>query len=337
MSVALPMSFAYNDPMMSRASIDELTSAEPKNYRSARYRGDEQAVRLDEIDEGDREVVVALYQALSEMQEALGEGRASLRSAVAAVSATHELPALVERVRHLGENRSDDRIAQALHDIRGGSLSACLLHVGRLLRGDSKAEAGDLAFMTRDQLKMMRTIVSDVDVAARERDLSPNEHSVSRLTDALAAFTAELDGQRVGVDVDVEIPVASAVMLAASCTELGAIDRVAYNLLNNAARFSARSTIQVFVAAIGGSLRIVIANEVREDQQRAVRNAIAEDRGALFGDFTTGGTGYGLRIVSELVGHAYGVADRRALTAEGYIGAKLVRETFVSWFFWPLL
>jgi len=62
---------------------------------------------------------------------------------------------------------------------------------------------------------------------------------------------------------------------------------------------------------------------------------LAEDRSALFGGFTTGGTGLGLRIAADLVGRAYGV-PHEMLPYDEYVGAKLVGRTFVSWFHWPL-
>jgi hypothetical protein len=44
----------------------------------------------------------------------------------------------------------------------------------------------------------------------------------------------------------------------------------------------------------------------------------------------------GLRIVSELVGRAYGVPSTEAMTKGGYVGAKIVDDGFVGWFHWPL-
>lgn len=108
-----------------------------------------------------------------------------------------------------------------------------------------------------------------------------------------------------------------------------------YNLLGNAARFAAEPVVDVWVTVLAADLRVAVTNLVSADQQRAVRAALAEDRSALFGGFTTGGTGLGLRIAADLVGRAYGVPCEM-LPDGGYVGAKLVGPTFVSWFHWPL-
>ena len=62
----------------------------------------------------------------------------------------------------------------------------------------------------------------------------------------------------------------------------------------------------------------------------------ASDSASLFGTFTTSGSGHGLRIVSELVGRAYGVASVDTLVKDGYVGAKIIEDSFVTWFHWPL-
>ena len=63
---------------------------------------------------------------------------------------------------------------------------------------------------------------------------------------------------------------------------------------------------------------------------------MATSPAALFGDFSTTGSGYGLRIVSELVGAAYGIGSVERLVTSGHIGARLVDDRFVAWFHWPL-
>ena len=83
-------------------------------------------------------------------------------------------------------------------------------------------------------------------------------------------------------------------------------------------------------------LRIAVANSISAAQREVLLQLLAKDPNALFGSFTTSGTGYGLRIVSELVGRAYGLASTAALTKGGYVGAKVVEDGFVGWFHWPL-
>jgi len=36
------------------------------------------------------------------------------------------------------------------------------------------------------------------------------------------------------------------------------------------------------------------------------------------------------------VSRAYGVASTEALVSDGYVGAKVLDDLFVTWFHWPL-
>jgi hypothetical protein len=151
------------------------------------------------------------------------------------------------------------------------------------------------------------------------------------LARAFREFAAQVGDERVVVEVDCQHDA----VIAESCVELGAIDRVAYNLLNNAVRHTQRPTIDVWLLRLEKDLCIAFANTVSAAQRDMLAARMAEDPAVLFGDFTTTDSGYGLRIVAELVGHAYGVPSVQRLAANGYVGAKIVGDSFVTWFHWP--
>lgn len=125
-------------------------------------------------------------------------------------------------------------------------------------------------------------------------------------------------------------------VIADRCMECAAVDRAAYNLLNNAARHAARPRIAARLVALETDLRVAVANAISPEQRARLVALLAEDPAALFGSYTTTGSGHGLRIVSELVGRAYGVPSVKVLTEGGYVGTRVVEDGFVAWFHWPL-
>ena len=321
-----------------RATLAKVTAARLVQRRATRYRSDEQAVALLELSPSDRASTIALYDTLARLSRLLAARSAARGEEILrAFAASVDTADLVQSTQQLGGQDQDERVSQALHDIRGGTLSACLILIGRVSIGKTSAAADELAYMTRDHLKIMRNVIADLDVAGRQHDLQRAPHSLDKLLTALPAYAATVNGKALVVKVDIDVDEAPAppIVIAETCTELGAVDRVAYNLLGNAARFAAEPVVDVWVTVLAADLRVAVTNLVSADQQRAVRAALAEDRSALFGGFTTGGTGLGLRIAADLVGRAYGVPCEM-LRDGGYVGAKLVGPTFVSWFHWPL-
>ncbi len=321
--------------MISSAVIAQLAPSRLENHRSSRYRAEEQAIALGSFTTEDREVVVALYAVLRELDGVLGvEGAIDDPAPLLDFVARHPVSELVRRVQRVGtQARGDAHLTEAVHDIRGGALSALFVHLARVGRARFEtATARGLFIMVRDHMKMMRNVVLDLDPAARERDLSFRPHSLGDLAGAVREFTATVDEQPVVVEVECT----DERVIAESCVECSAIDRVAYNLMNNAARYTDRPAISAWLVTSTSDLRVAIANSISAPRRAVVADVLDKDPASLFGSFTTSGSGHGLRIVSELVSRAYGVARTETLIREGYVGAKIIDETFVTWFHWPL-
>ena len=124
------------------------------------------------------------------------------------------------------------------------------------------------------------------------------------------------------------------------CMEFAALDRVIYNLVNNAARFAAdgRVELRVFPVREGTAtdLRFVVINRVTPEHAERVQADLGEDLSRVFnGGYTTGGHGLGLRICGDFVSHGYGLPSLATALEGGYIGARMVRDCFVAWFHWP--
>lgn len=319
---------------ISRATITELAPSELESFRSSRYSAADQAVLLDTLPPEDRGMVVGLYALLRELDGIVGSEEALVDPApLHAFIERHAIGDLVHRVRRMGGSTQDEHLAEVFHDIRGGALSALFAQLSRVGRIPYKVELGrSLFIVARDHMKMMRNVVEDLDPVARARDLAFREHSLGDLAGAFRQFTALVGQDPVVVEVDCPADA----IIAESCVEFGAIDRVAYNLLNNAARHTAGPSIHAWLIRFEKDLRVAIANTVSAEQRAVVEPRLAADPGSLFGDFTTTDSGYGLRIVGELVGHAYGVPTVERLITGGYLGARIIDDSFVTWFHWPL-
>lgn len=319
---------------ISLETVTALAPAKLENLRATRYRAEEQAVDLGALGAENAPIVVSLYAFLSELAALVGGERDVEDPApLLAFLARHDMGDLLLRLRRLRADGADPHIAEALHDIRGGAMTALFVQLARLERTPYRAEmARALHIYTRDHMKMMRNVVKDIDPPARARDVAPLAHSLDDLARALSEFTATVDGQQVLVDVSCS----GAAVIADSCVECSALDRVAYNVLNNAARHADSPRVAASLVVLESDLRVAVANSISQEQRDVLEELLARDPDALFGSFTTSGSGYGLRIVSELVGRAYGVETTDALTRGGYVGAKLVDEGFVGWFHWPL-
>ena len=321
---------------LSVETIARLAPSPLENWRGTRYRADEQAIELRALSPDDQPVVVTIYAMLRELESVVGGG-ADLDdpAPLLAFVARHDVGTLVRRVQRLGATQQDDaHLAEAIHDIRGGALTALVVHLMRLGRAAYRSDVARALFIaSRDHMKMMRNVVLDLDPVARERDLGFRPHSLGDLARALREFTATSTG---GEPVTVDVACTAEAIIAESCVECSAIDRVAYNLLNNAARYADRPTIDAWLVTMESDLRVAIANSVSAEQRAIVEEQLAASSSSLFGSFTTSGSGHGLRIVSELVSRAYGVSSLETLTKAGYVGAKVVEESFVTWFHWPL-
>lgn len=322
--------------MLSDAVVRGLAPTHLENYRASRYRADDVAIELSRFGAADRALVVEIYEALRELLVVVDPlGGVDDAAPLLAFAERRDLRGLVFRVRHLGASAGDEAtLAEAIHDIRGGGFTAMMLELGRLSRGPYRKNlARSLYYLARDHMKMMRNVVRDLDPIARERDLTFRPHSLGDLARALREFTATAAGDE---PVVVDVQCTAEGIIAESCVECAAIDRVAYNLLNNAVRYADRPTVAAWLLTMDSDLRVAIANSISAEQRGIIEEQLATGAASLFGSFTTSGSGYGLRIVSELVGRAYGVASVETLTKEGYVGAKVVDGNFVSWFHWPL-
>lgn len=353
--------------------LRELAPANLPALRAGRYGGDDMGIRMQELSADDASRIRLLYDALaallSELRVALclpaGDGGAPggfsngspdlgpAASAECIAAAAKELArtaadpawrAAMLAAREVRGATGDSatrapgertRLRQALHDVRGGALTALALTIEMAaLKG--KISTGDVVrsfYLTRDHLKIMRNAIEDVDVLARTRDQSYRNHGTHLLFEKWTSATHRL---AMGRSASITVDSTYGGPVSRSCLEFSALDRVVYNLMNNAVRFTSDGTVTLYLREVGENLRFVVVNAVTPEHLATLRTRFGDALGDLyFSSFTTGGEGVGLGICGELVANAYGLAGAPEAVAGGYVGATVREGAFITWFHWP--
>jgi signal transduction histidine kinase len=301
----------------------------PRSQRTSRFQGEDRAVALSELPEADRDRVRAVYAALSELDRRMRAG-VDVREALVAF----DVERVLQLARSLGhaEREPSEPVRHALHDVRGGALSSLTLMASRQLSRPDSNGARALRILAADHLKVMRNALLELDDERRAADRAHRVH----LVDRLAATLERVASDRAQVHVECSFRGG----VTTSCMELGALDRAALNVANNAVRHAASDTVDVWLAPIDGQtpsdLRIVVANMVEQAQARTLDSHFGGDLSRLFLEhFSTTGSGDGLNICAEFVSAAYGLPRLDDSTRLGLVGARIAGDRFVAWLHWP--
>ena len=351
-------------PGLDDQELGGLGPADLPMLRSERYRGTGQECSLARLDPSDRETVTVLYEHLRGIVEVWREEvTAPDWAEVARRTLALAESGLMGRVGALGATTADDGLQRILHDLRGGAATAVLAEAellepglrSALDRGDVRSEGlGAVVLLARDHTKIMRNALPDLDPEERARDTVENPHRVDDLVERWKDVRYRtLDGLlRVRAERD------APGLLSSGCLGFGAVDRIAYNLINNAARHSADGEVALQVRHVEGDrVRIAVTNRVDPDHGRWLAGMLGDDPAALFrwgatrgregivpwtrpGDRAGPGAGLGLGIVAEFVASAFGVPTAGEALAGRYLGATLLGDRLVGdrlavWFHWP--
>lgn len=330
---------------LSSATLLALAPEVLPNKRSSRYLGDNISVRLEVFAGEDQVRARTLYAAL---QELLGIVRTNLDNRDTALN---ELRAylqrwrwgeLVREIQQLGESTKrdpqDDTLGKVTHDIRGGGFQALSIMLQFIEFGIAQTDdIHRLFFLSRDHLKIMRNAVVDLDEQGYDRDRTDNLHNVTLLTEKWQRVVHKVRGREATVLVDCQF----AGNVSERCLEFAALDRVLYNLMNNAVRNTADGMVYLAIMPFPGgnpeNLRFVIYNAVSSEQHALLVERHNNNLGELFrGGFTTGGTGLGMRICAEFVTNAFGLRNIDEGLEGCYFGATLEDSYFINWFHWPI-
>lgn len=324
-------------------SLDELAALVPaKNIRhGSASRGEVVSVAVADLHEDDAAAIRALYRLLGVVLEAVARRRDVAAAAVVRKLLTEQrwtelMPRVTAMGTTLDEKTAPPLVRKALHDIRGGGLPALVMHFDAVLEDEVEADdIGRIFVLCRDQRKIIRNAVPDLDPAGYARDLEPRAHT-TELLDKWSTGTYRAGDRTAELHLRCEFEGA----ISECCMEFATLDRVVYNLINNAARFAADGHVGLSVVPIRPDeetdLRIVVTNRVDPDQKERIAEALGSEVSRVFqGGYTTGGTGLGLRICADVVCDGYSLSSVQSALERGYVGARVMGDHFVAWFHWP--
>ena len=329
------------------------------NRRTSRYIGDNLCFPIKQLVERDQALLQHIYKVFSELLFTIGSPStddAEKWREVVLWTQRHNVDTLIDEVRELGTgSQSQDApeaLAKSMHDVRGGALSSLLGRL-QLIGHVPQTEAGlqILFILARDHLKIMRSAFLGLDDPRRDADRRPKSHDVSLIiekwNDAVVGPKWQERPTRMFVDCRHQGA------LTECCLESAALDRIFYNLANNACRHTAGNRLDMTIFPTGDTpdacLRFVLSNEVGAEDAAYLRSLLptdgadSADKGkglsllALFEPkVSTTGSGFGLTVVADFVAGAFGLRDRAEALRERYLGAILDDHSFRVWFHWPI-
>ena len=329
------------------------------NRRSIRYLGEGMCVKLDELAGRDQTLLRDLYKRLSDflygITESADKDDVAKWGVVDSWLGEHNLDTILNEVRELGqasyEMHGTEELAKVIHDIRGGTLGALLgrLQMLHLLPHDSKA-LNTLFVLARDHLKILRSCVLGLDEERRNADRKPKGHAMKLMLDKWheAIIGPKWHEHPIRMNLDCHFEGT----LTECCLESAAIDRIFYNITNNACRHVAGDHINMAIFPLpespDGCLRFVLSNEVGEKDRTFLASLVNKGK-ADAADKSTGlsllplfeprmsstGSGFGLTVVADFVAEAFGLKDRTEALRERYVGAILEGNVFRVFFHWP--
>ena len=335
-------------PTIPIETIATLAPSILPNRRSRRYAGDDVYSKLSDFAPADQAIVRRLYAFLQELFErlnpdAVGNGR--MTPELRAFLAHLDVDDWVSTARAFGSASHDGspsaQLAKTIHDVRGGGLTSILGYLALMaMDGGRKVDGlSGLFFLTRDHLKIIRNAIVGLDDEKRAEDLLPKLHTIGLIVEKWdGAMFGPADGQvRVAVDHRYDGPIAEC------CVEFGALDRILYNLMNNAVRHAAEKEVRLFVLPLPDksepeNLRFALSNSVGDADIAKLRQMgdLHDLRQLFVSGVSTTASGLGLTIVADFVCNAYGIVGRDDAFQQGYLGACVKDGNFIVWFHWPM-
>jgi signal transduction histidine kinase len=321
-----------------------LAPAAIRSYRALRYNGGGMGSSFAGFPPTERATLARMYAALQATFLALRDEATDEPGTLAKLRTLYgdTWASLIPAVRRLGEGipaeQFTPQLRQTLHDIKGGAFQALAMHLQLIgMHADLPGQLHRMFFLARDHLKIMRNALPGIDPEGEARDEQQRLHAVELIVEKWQRADHRLADRAVTVDVQARYTGA----IAERCLEFSALDRVIYNLVNNAAAHSADGRIGMAILPLPADgphdIRLVVANAVTPEQRQAVQARFPTGPGALFeGGFTTGGSGLGMRICADFICNAYGVGSVEQGLAEGHFGASFLGDAFVAWVHWPI-
>lgn len=326
--------------IMTTKQLLELAPVALPNFRKRRYLGDDLCLPVAAFIAADQERIRALYALLEELfalLERAGDMTPEKLARVSEFIEQQDVGALIRRVQAFGgesyQDTPSELMAKTIHDLRGGGLTLLLNRLQFAKMGEISTEiVRSLFFLTRDHLKIMRNALLGLDDPKRQEDLLPKLHGIDFIVEKWkdAALGAQDREIRLQVDSHFEGNISEC------CVEFGALDRILYNLINNACRHTSAEEIRLSILPLPKEqdLRFVLSNRVTADDE--TRLAARELRDLFKPGVSSTGSGFGMTVAADFVANAYGLGSRDRAVEKSYLGAKVIDHDFTAWFHWPI-
>ncbi len=333
-----------------RLTDEDILSLGPSWLESrnpSRYQGQQERVTLEAFAPEDRNLLHRAYQSLLELYLPLRSAhveRRAFRDLLEDFVHSERHGDLALAMSHLGHATTAGKadpieVQRLVHDLRGGAYQALSFRLQLLEAAPDRIDGlQTVYFLVRDHLKIMRNCVADLDPERFAADALTKDHDVNLLLEKWSL--PEFNGVARPVQVDLRCHYGGT--LCESCLEFSSLDRILYNLMNNAARFATDGSVILSLAGVPSSepeaVRFVIANAVSPQHHAVMVEQFGDSPGELFrGGFTTGGHGVGARICADFCAHAFGLSSFDEALASGYFGAHWFDDVLATWFHWPIV
>ena len=323
--------------MLTSQSLLDLTSTELPVLRDYRYDGGGFGVPMAEFAPEDQSILRHIYDSVQGLHVAWHrheESEADLENRLKQFAAEDFLETALRLGVASAKRGKSPMARKAVHDVRGGGLTvligtAQLLDLGIPHGSQLKA----CVSIARDHAKIMRNAISDIDPATRDADEAAKPHGIKHFLDKWEDAEVRIADKAIRVAVRCEFDGD----ISARCLETSAIDRILYNYVNNAARFTNDGLVAMTIFSVGKEVvRWVVSNSIGSEQRAWLEANVGADLKPLFrGGMTHGGQGIGLSNCADFIAAAFGLKTPADAIERAYLGAKVVGDHYHAWFHWP--
>lgn len=316
-----------------------LAPANLPNKRIQRYDGTGFSASLQDFIPNDREAILKIYQNIKAIYDLWLYMKEAPNYAILEQNVQWFMSdTFINLGKELGAEAEYPSLdmKKIIHDIRGGALMSMVSNATRIATLNLYNRVDimrSFVFLARDHAKMMRNAIHDIDPITRAADERLRVHSIYDYIKKWSNFEYHHNDRIITVHVQCYYEG----NITTCCLEASALDRVLYNLINNALRFAHKDTVVLTIFPVGDILRWVVENTVRPEAVKWLQETIGENMSDLFkGGITDGGNGIGLSNCADIVGASFGVSSMEAIDGK-YISAKLINNTFYACFHWNIV
>lgn len=311
-------------------------------YREDRYRGEGFGVSLRDFAPEDVALLIRLYQDIKEIYDLWLYMRDQPNYTLIGAQLVKQFGSdeLLMSVQTIGAatyavQTPSPVVRKVIHDIRGGALSVLvgLATFLKVIPAVDEETIHQAVTMAHDHAKLMRNALEDIDPLVRAADESTKIHPISGFVNKWRNLSFEIANKPVVVHVTCTFEG----NITSRCLETSAIDRILYNYINNAARFTTDNQVSLFIFPLGSRLvRWVVQNTISPQQKLWLQENVGDNLGRLFeGGITRDGHGLGLSSCADFVAASFGTETIQKAIEQHYLGAKIIGDQYYAWFHWP--